>query len=176
MTDDPKTDDQERLRAAIGLAARKHAPQLRKDKVTPYVAHPLRLLARLTVELDVKDVDVLCAAVLHDVIEDTTTDYDDVVELCGETVARWVAAMTHDKRLPEEEREAVFRAEVAGAPWQVRLVKLVDAYDNVLDSGALEGEKKARFLANKRGELELLARDLPERFAGFVAKVRAALA
>jgi guanosine-3',5'-bis(diphosphate) 3'-pyrophosphohydrolase len=169
-------DDLERLRAAIGLAARKHAGQLRKDKETPYVAHPMRILARLTVELGVKDVDVLCAAVLHDTIEDTTTDFDDVVELCGETVARWVAAMTHDKRLPEDERERRFREEVASAPWQVRLVKLADAYDNVLDSGILTGAKRARFLANKRGELELLARDLPAEYAGFVAKVRRKLA
>jgi guanosine-3',5'-bis(diphosphate) 3'-pyrophosphohydrolase len=169
-------DDFERLRAAIGFAARKHQHQLRKDHRTPYVAHPMRLVARLLWELDVKDVDVLCAAVLHDAIEDTTTDYDDVCELAGETVARWVAALTHDKRLPEAERERRYRDEVARAPWQVRLVKLVDAYDNVLDADALQGEKRERFLANKRGELEALTRDLPERFAPFVDKVRAKLA
>jgi len=88
--------DMERLRAAIGLAARKHQHQLRKDGKTPYIAHPMRLLARLTLELDVRDADVLCAAVLHDVIEDTTTDYDDVKDLVGEEVAKLVAALTRD--------------------------------------------------------------------------------
>jgi guanosine-3',5'-bis(diphosphate) 3'-pyrophosphohydrolase len=166
----------DRLGAAIGLAARKHRDQLRKDGKTPYVAHPMRILARLLFELDVRDVDLLCAAVLHDAIEDTTADFESVKNACGETVARYVAWLTHDKRLPEDERERSFREEIATRPWPVRLVKLVDAYDNLLDAAVLPGEKRERFLAKKRGEFDALARGLPEAYASFVEKVRLKLA
>src|SRR5205809_509016 len=119
----------EKVRRAIGFALRKHEGQLRKDEKTPYAAHPMRIFARLSVELNVKDEDILAAGILHDTIEDTKTDYDDLVEHFGERVAKWVANLTNDKRLPEAEKDAEFSRRLAAAPWEVRLVKMCDMLD-----------------------------------------------
>ena len=65
------------------FAARAHRQQIRKDRETPYVAHPFRvcLIARQVFGID--DPKVLMAALLHDAIEDTTTDRDDLIEHFG---------------------------------------------------------------------------------------------
>jgi (p)ppGpp synthase/HD superfamily hydrolase len=76
---------------------------------------------------------VITAALLHDTIEDTTTDYDDLSERFGEDVADMVAALTKNMTLPEEAREAEYDARIAKADWRVRLVKLGDVYDNYCD-------------------------------------------
>jgi guanosine-3',5'-bis(diphosphate) 3'-pyrophosphohydrolase len=87
----------------------------------------------------------LCAALLHDTIEDTTTDYDDLFATFGKEVADAVAALTKDMRLPEPEREAAYDLQLAAATWQARLVKLADVYDNFCDS--VDDAKRAKAAA-----------------------------
>lgn len=165
----------EKTRRAIGFALRKHEGQLRKDGKTPYGAHPMRIFARLSVELNVKDEDVLAAGILHDTIEDTKTDYDDIVEHFGERCARFVANLTNDKRLPEKERDAEFSRRLAAAPWEVRLVKMCDMLDNALDSVELGAAKRASYLARKREEFEPMVGGMPDWTKPFVEKVRRTL-
>ena len=62
------------LIGALSFAADKHRNQRRKDKeASPYINHPIALARILSVEGGVDDGVVLCAAVLHDTIEDTET-------------------------------------------------------------------------------------------------------
>src|SRR5262245_42497729 len=72
---------------AVAFAARAHRPQLRKDGQTPYVSHVFRVCLVVWHVFGVDDPRVLTAAVLHDTIEDTTTDYDDLREQFGDDVA-----------------------------------------------------------------------------------------
>ena len=59
---------------AVAFAADKHRNQRRKDsESSPYINHPIALARVLAVEGGIDDVTVLCAAVLHDTIEDTRT-------------------------------------------------------------------------------------------------------
>jgi guanosine-3',5'-bis(diphosphate) 3'-pyrophosphohydrolase len=111
----------------------------------------------------VDDPRALAAALLHDTVEDTKTDYDDLVERFGAEVAAWVALLTKDKRLPEDEREGAYCDGLAGAPWQVRVCKLGDILDNLLDSDGLPPEARGRVLANSRRYLEALKKGLPEQ-------------
>ncbi|OYV87741.1 MAG: hypothetical protein B7Z73_09670, partial [Planctomycetia bacterium 21-64-5] len=92
------------LLSAISFAARAHEGQFRKDGETPYIAHPLRVMTVASQLFGVSDLEALMAAVLHDTIEDTRTDHDDLSEQFGTRVADYVAALTKDKRLPEETR------------------------------------------------------------------------
>src|SRR6266702_142461 len=94
--------------AAAAFAARAHQGQLRKDKQTPYVSHVFRVCLILRDLFGFDDPRILCAAMLHDTIEDTTTDFDDLAERFSPEVAEWVALLTKDKRLPEAEREAAY--------------------------------------------------------------------
>ena len=65
---------------AASFAARAHDGQKRKDGRTPYVAHPYRVAMVIRHVFGCEDETILAAALLHDVIEDTTVDYDDVAE------------------------------------------------------------------------------------------------
>jgi guanosine-3',5'-bis(diphosphate) 3'-pyrophosphohydrolase len=85
-------------------------------------------------ELGVTDPEVLAAGLLHDTIEDTRTDYDDLRESFGARVADLVAALTKDKRLPEERREDEYFAQLAKAPLEAKLCKVADSVYNLRDS------------------------------------------
>ncbi len=128
---------------AASFAARCHAGQLRKDHKTPYVAHPFRVALTVRQLFGVDDEVAMAAALLHDVIEDTPADYDDVLEQFGAEVAGAVAALTKDMRMPEAEREAAYDRQLTAASWQARLVKLADVYDNFCDTLDANSQRKA---------------------------------
>lgn len=119
---------------AATFAAERHDGQRRKDGVTPYIVHPRGVMEILRRELGVTDPDVLAAGLLHDTIEDTRTDYDDLLERFGPRVADLVSELTKDKRLPEKEREDEYFARLAGAPLEAKLCKVADTVYNLRDS------------------------------------------
>lgn len=119
---------------AASLACRLHRGQVRKDGWTPYVAHPFRvamIVANIFIE---KDPVVAAAALLHDAIEDTPADREEIAEKVSPEVAAVVCELTKDMRLPEEERERQYLESIRNASWQARLIKLADVYDNLCDS------------------------------------------
>ena len=127
-------DHDEVLFDAIAFASRAHKHQVRKDGLTPYVSHVFRVAMIVRHIFGFDDPKILAAAVLHDTIEDTTTDRDDLERSFGQTVASWVAALTKDMRLSEEERERVYCQQLLDAGWQVCVCKLADILDNLEDS------------------------------------------
>jgi guanosine-3',5'-bis(diphosphate) 3'-pyrophosphohydrolase len=156
---------------AASFAARSHQGQTRKDGKTPYVAHPFRVAMAVRHVFGVDDPVVLCAALLHDVIEDTPADYDDLIdEGFGREVADMVACLTKDMRLPEAVREVEYDRQLATAPWQTRLIKLADVYDNLLeaDSGNVA---KSRILNRARRAIQLASNE--PRLENAVAIVQA---
>jgi guanosine-3',5'-bis(diphosphate) 3'-pyrophosphohydrolase len=156
------------LQEAVAFAARAHQGQRRKDGATPYASHVFRVCLIVRDLFGVADRRVLAAAVLHDTIEDTTTDHDDLAERFGPDVADWVAALSKDKRLPHAEREAAYCRALAGAPWQVQVCKLADVYDNLSDAGNQPEAGRARALENARRYLEALEEALkPEAAAAW---------
>ena len=147
---------------AVAFAARADQAQKRKDGATPYVSHVFRVALVVREVFGVDDLPTLTAAVLHDTVEDTTTDFDDIEARYGAEVARWVGDLSKDKRLPEAEREQEYCARLASAPWQVKVCKLGDVYDNLNDSAHFSAEKQAKTRENARRYLDCAARDLPE--------------
>lgn len=127
---------------AAAFAARAHRHQVRKDGKTPYISHVVRVALTISQVFNCHDPIVLCAALLHDTIEDTTTDYEDLSERFGREVADVVAALTKNMALPEEEREQEYDRGLARADWRARLVKLADTYDNFCDIESMPFEKQ----------------------------------
>ena len=119
---------------ASAFAARAHRHQLRRDGRTPYYSHCVRVAMTVALKFGCTDDKVLAAALLHDVIEDTDTDYDDLLKRFGPEVADLVAAMTKDMRLVESQREPAYDAQLADGPWEARMIKLADVYDNLSDA------------------------------------------
>jgi guanosine-3',5'-bis(diphosphate) 3'-pyrophosphohydrolase len=141
---------------AAALAARAHHGQLRKDGETPYVSHVFRVCLILRDVFGIQDKEALMTALLHDTLEDTTTDFDDLEEKFGGTVAEWVAYLSKDKRLQEQEREKAYMKQLAKAPWQVRACKLADMFDNLMDLGKLPAGKRQHTLDRLVSYLECL--------------------
>jgi guanosine-3',5'-bis(diphosphate) 3'-pyrophosphohydrolase len=147
---------------AISFAARAHQGHLRKDGRTPYVSHVFRVCLIVRQVFGVDDSSVLTAAVLHDTIEDTNTDFDNLEEQFGREIAGWVSALSKDKRLPEAEREKAYENQLAQSPWQVKICKLADIYDNLTDAINMPQEKRARTVRNAGRYLAALKPNLPE--------------
>jgi guanosine-3',5'-bis(diphosphate) 3'-pyrophosphohydrolase len=150
------------LLEAVAFASRAHKGQLRKDGQTPYASHVYRVCLVLRHVFGIEDSHALTAAVLHDTLEDTTTDFDDLKEVFGADVARWVAALSKDKRLPERERELAYAQRLAEAPWQVKVSKLADIFDNLMDSIPSRPPQRAHVFKRAHQYLDALKQNLPE--------------
>jgi guanosine-3',5'-bis(diphosphate) 3'-pyrophosphohydrolase len=118
------------LRAAH-YAAVKHAGQRRKgDAAEPYINHLLEV-AELVSGVKPDDTDLISAALLHDVVEDTGTTKEEVVQTFGTDVADLVMEVTDDKSLPKSERK---RLQVLSAPKKSEragIIKLADQISNL---------------------------------------------
>jgi guanosine-3',5'-bis(diphosphate) 3'-pyrophosphohydrolase len=146
---------------AVAFAARAHQGQRRKDGATPYVSHVFRVCLVLRHVFGIDDRQALMAAALHDTVEDTNTDFDDLEANFGKEVASWVAVLSKDKRAPEEQREQAYAGALARAPWQVKVCKLADVYDNVMDSLHSEPQQRAHVLKRAHYYLDALQPNLP---------------
>jgi guanosine-3',5'-bis(diphosphate) 3'-pyrophosphohydrolase len=119
---------------AVAFAADKHRNQRRKDaEASPYINHPIALANVLANEGGVQDVTVLCAAVLHDTIEDTETTADELRALFGDQVAAVVLEVTDDKSLDKAQRKQLQIEHAAHCSPQAKLVKLADKICNLRD-------------------------------------------
>lgn len=119
---------------AVAFAAEKHRNQRRKDAdASPYINHPIALANVLANEGGVVDATILCAAVLHDTIEDTETTADELRQQFGDKVTSIVLEVTDDKALAKEVRK---EEQVRHAPHistEAKLVKLADKICNLRD-------------------------------------------
>jgi guanosine-3',5'-bis(diphosphate) 3'-pyrophosphohydrolase len=119
---------------ALQFAAHKHRDQRRKDpEASPYINHPIALASILWNEAGVEDPPVICAALLHDTVEDTETTEAELVERFGPRIASIVMEVTDDTTAPRAERK---RLQVEHAPRlsrEAKLVKLADKISNVRD-------------------------------------------
>ncbi|MFA6045256.1 MAG: HD domain-containing protein [Phycisphaerales bacterium] len=168
-------------RAASAFAARMHRNQLRRDGKTPYFSHLARVAQNISAVFGCTDPTILAAAYLHDTIEDTTTDYEDIADNFGSIVADCVAALTKNMALREPEREDEYHNRLRTGPWQARLVKLADVLDNMADLVdyplAERAEHSKKTFDRARHAVALLSPDDLNRpeFKAAVAAVHAAL-
>jgi (p)ppGpp synthase/HD superfamily hydrolase len=148
---------------AAAFAARAHDGHKRKssggDKAIPYFSHPVRVALVVAVVFGFDDDDILAAALLHDTIEDTPVDHDELAEEFGRVVAELVSRLTKDMRLPDRQREAEYDARLAAGPWQARLIKLADVYDNLSDAMASLSKSIPKILTKGERALKLTAKD-----------------
>ena len=103
-----------RVIEACAYAARKHQDQRRKGAAAePYINHVIDVAARVSRSAAADD-DLIIAALLHDVIEDTDGTRSEIAALFGAAVADVVMEVTDDKSLPKPARKLAQEASVAG--------------------------------------------------------------
>ena len=119
---------------AVAFAAEKHKNQRRKNAdASPYINHPIALADLLANEAGIVNMDVLCAAVLHDTLEDTDTTEAELKKVFGPRIAAIVEEVSDDKSLPRDARK---RLQVEHAPHlshEAKLVELADKICNLRD-------------------------------------------
>jgi len=120
------------LTRALMFAAQKHTDQRRKgDRAEPYVNHLMDVVDTLARHTGGRDVELLIAGALHDTIEDTETEYEELKREFGENVADIVRECTDDKSLPKQERKRLQAEHAPHKSDRARMVKIADKTSNL---------------------------------------------
>lgn len=121
----------ERARAALWFAERAHRGQQRKGGDEPYVLHPIAVATLLAASGASED--LICAAYLHDTVEDAGVDLDDIAQFFGDEVTDLVRAVTEDKLRSWQERKDATIEHLMHAPQHVLALKAADVCANITD-------------------------------------------
>lgn len=134
ILDDDKQYDLSKIISAYEFAEKAHAGQMRSSG-DPYITHPLAV-SFILLELGM-DTDTICAAMLHDVVEDTETTLDEIKKRFGQDVAMLVDGVTKLGKIPlftKEEQQAENVRKILLAMSQdirVIIIKLCDRLHNM---------------------------------------------
>lgn len=140
-------DDYERIERALNYARMKHATQTRESG-EPYIIHPIAV-AEILLDYGL-DPDMICGALLHDVLEDTETKIGELKSSFGNEVAELVNGVSRVKTLrykssANENSESLRKMFVAMAKdIRVIMIKLADRLNNMRTLGNMSGEHKVR--------------------------------
>ncbi len=148
--------DTYKIKKAYLYAENKHKNQYRKSG-EPYIIHPLHVaytLAKLGL-----DTQTICAALLHDVVEDTNACYGDIEKEFGTEIAQIVEGVTKITELFKsvEEKQAENYNKMFGAmekDIRIIILKLADRLHNI---NTLEHLKRDRQIAISKETIELYA-------------------
>lgn len=146
----------EKIIEAAKFAVMAHNGQVRKYTGEPYIMHCLEV-AQIVEPF--ADEDMICAAILHDTIEDCGVTKDEISDKFGERVSRLVWWLT-DQSKPEDgnraTRKAVDRAHIAKAPFDAQAIKLADLISNTSSIVAHDPGFAKVYLAEKRLLLDVM--------------------
>lgn len=162
-----------RLDRAIQLAAKWHAGEERDGEFPlPYFTHPIEVLVNLRYVGGVTDEDLLCAAALHDVIEETDATLEEIEAAVGARVRDLVRELTRreptkkeTQGLTKEEiwqlRADMLLEEIAKMSADAQRVKLADRLSNVREGKRTKlGDKLTRYLAHTHLILQTVPREV----------------
>ncbi|MCK7488512.1 MAG: bifunctional (p)ppGpp synthetase/guanosine-3',5'-bis(diphosphate) 3'-pyrophosphohydrolase [Bacillus subtilis] len=143
-----KAEHLEFIRKAYDFAYERHSTQLRKSG-QPYIVHPVDVAVTLA-EYQVDPITIV-SGLLHDILEDTDTKYDEVKLLFGEEVADIVEGLTKLHLLTYEGSKASVQVKnhqkmVLAMAKDIRVifVKLADRLNNMRTLSHLDAERKLR--------------------------------
>lgn len=141
--DDYKAAERAMLWKALALAEEVHEKQVRRPgkSVTaqPYIIHPMRVALVLLEELEYRDTEVIAAALLHDVLENSEGKVKtaDLEQQFTGNIALMVSTLSkppRDAALSRGQQLTTYYDRLNQAPIPTRLIKLSDRLDNVRES------------------------------------------
>ena len=152
-----------KLQDAENFAKERHSGMLKKDGVTTHYDHLTGVVTRLK-NLGVTDEDVLCAAWLHDIIEDTKTSFDEIDKRFGSRVAVLVLSLSKDKKLPKGRQEEQYVKQLRESSFEAKIIKLCDISANLKDikGSTLSKTKKAKTIRKILHYFKAIKPDLAE--------------
>lgn len=126
-------EDADTLFNAIWLAVMAHKGQTRDgEDNAPYIVHPIRVMCSI-IDAGCTDVPILCAAVLHDTVEDTDVSIEQLIDRFGSEIANYVAEVTDDKSLAKALIKQAQLAHSLTMSDGAKMIKLADKLDNLTD-------------------------------------------
>lgn len=163
------------LAEVLEFARRAHGEQRRKYTGAPYIEHPIEVAG--LVQSVTTDTDVIAAALLHDVIEDTRFGYTDILVAFGRRVAKLVEEVTDVSRPCDgnrAKRKALDRDHLASASPEGQTIKLADLLSNTSSIMAHDRDFAKVYIPEKRALLGVLAKGAPALYAAADYAVTAA--
>jgi guanosine-3',5'-bis(diphosphate) 3'-pyrophosphohydrolase len=162
--------------SALQLAQRRHSWQLRRSgaHAVDHVRDVAELAADIGAECLARGIsldgvsleELFACGCLHDCLEDTNTDYEDVERVAGDRVAELVARLSMDKRLPEARRRAEYAQQLRSAGLPARIVKLADLLSNLIGlTNQEDSHWIGRYLGQVEAHLDLIRDQLDETTA-----------
>ena len=123
--------DRKKLRDAVEFAHFHHRGRTRKDNIMPEICHPMDAL-KILHRVKCKNINILCAAVLHDTIEDTAVSHETLLKAFGPKIADIVLEMTDEGetrllRKKNQLRKAIYYS------FEAACVRLADCISNLTD-------------------------------------------
>lgn len=121
---------------AMRVAARCHRQQTRKASDLPYLTHPASV-ALLLAKAGITDDEILAAALLHDVVEDTDCSLETLAAEFPPKVIEFVAALSERKRDDSgqkrswQDRKTEHLEHIRAASWEARAIALADKLHNL---------------------------------------------
>lgn len=115
---------------ALLFASLAHKDQRRKGTGEPYINHIIDIMYILSLS-DISDEKTICAAILHDTIEDTKTTYNQLDSNFGKDIADGVWLLSDDKSLPKSQRKLLQVEKAKDLPIFVKNVKIADKISNI---------------------------------------------
>jgi GTP diphosphokinase / guanosine-3',5'-bis(diphosphate) 3'-diphosphatase len=118
----------------LKFASDKHMAQRRKGcDLIPYINHPIKVVQLLYNVGKETDVELLSAAVLHDVLEDTCTSEQELRQLFGDRICNLVLEVTDDMTMTYEERKRYQIKKAPGLTDDAKKIKIADKISNIQD-------------------------------------------
>jgi len=149
------------LNLAIEYATEKHKNQKRKYINLPYIIHPLTVMEIIRGTVENHTEEMLCAAVLHDVVEDTDTTIIDIKNNFGEDVAEYVYYLTDISKPSDGNRKIrkeLDRQHIAKAGYEAQTIKLADLIDNSASILLYDKNFSVVYIKEKMKLLEVLTK------------------
>ena len=120
------------LSRALVFASRAHTNQRRKGAAQePYINHLIEVMDLVGRTTDAADVELMIAALMHDVLEDTPVTPAELTDAFGARVTAIVQECSDDMTLPKPERRAHRIASMPGKSPEARMVKTADVISNI---------------------------------------------
>jgi guanosine-3',5'-bis(diphosphate) 3'-pyrophosphohydrolase len=154
------------------FAANKHRNQRRKNVAAfPYINHPISLVNILCNEAHITDMTVICAALLHDTVEDTETTAEELLNEFGREIRDIVMEVTDDKSIPARQRRKQLQIEHASQiSERAKLLKLADKISNLRD---LANDPPAQWSVERQREYFDWAKQVIDQLRGTHAGLEA---
>lgn len=166
-------DDAERLLNAFRYAAAAHAEHTR-DEGSPFIDHPVAVSVILAEELGCRDVDILIAALNHDVLEDCSwLTREAISSALGQRATELIAAVTKERVSESEKpaRDQRYLEHLREIPADAKLLKLADRIHNLRSiPNANNPDKARRYLEVSRDEFIPLALSIDPTAARLIAE------